>query len=80
MTEKRIGFFDFRLDNFHADVYLSAIRGPLAHRGYRLSGATGLMAEPCEAWCKGNDVHYFSSVEDLAEEARFSDDSGTFQP
>ena len=71
MPEKRIGFFDYRLDNFHANVYLSAIRGPLAERGYCVSGATGLMAEACETWCDANDVPFFSSVGQLASEVDF---------
>lgn len=71
MSKKRIAFFDYRLDNFHADVYLSAIRGPLAERGYRVCGATALDAQPSEAWCKSNDVPYFVKLEDLAAQADF---------
>ena len=51
MTQtKRIGYFDYRLDNFHAEVYLKALRGPLAHRGYQVAGATALVPEPSRDW------------------------------
>ncbi len=29
MTTKRIGYIDYKLDNFHANVYLNLIRGDL---------------------------------------------------
>ena len=66
MTSNKIGFIDYRLDNFHADVYLRAIRGPLAERQFVVGGATGIVAEPCTKWCHDNDVPYFPTVAQLA--------------
>ena len=40
MSRKRIGFVDYQLDNFHANIYLRALRGPLTDRGYDVVGAT----------------------------------------
>lgn len=66
MRGKRIGFVDYRLDNFHAEVYLKALRGPLADRGYQVTGATALLAEPSRDWAAERGVPYFDDVERLA--------------
>ncbi len=71
MPNKRIGFVDNRLDNFHANVYLSALRGPLLGRGYEVTGATALEQEPSKAWAREHDVPYFAHVSKLAESADF---------
>jgi predicted dehydrogenase len=63
---KRIGFFDYRLDNFHAEVYLKAIRGPLAHRGYDVVGATALVEAPSRDWAAERGATYCDSLEELA--------------
>ncbi len=66
MSEKRIGLVDFQLDNFHAKVYLAALRGPLASRGYRIVGATAGDAAPSQKWAHENELDYFDSVAMLA--------------
>lgn len=66
MTAKRIGFVDDYLDNFHANTYLSALRGPLASRGWEVAGATALQAEKGAAWASEKGVAYFDTVADLA--------------
>jgi hypothetical protein len=66
MASKRIGFVDDDLDNFHANTYLTAIRGPLAERGWRVAGATALQAEKGRVWAGRNDVAYYDSVAELA--------------
>ncbi|QEG32902.1 Gfo/Idh/MocA family oxidoreductase [Bythopirellula goksoeyrii] len=71
MTYKRIGFVDYDLDNFHARVYLEALRGPLASRGYTVEGATALLAEPSGKWASAHDLRYFDSVEQLANEVDY---------
>lgn len=65
MAVKRIGFIDHRLDNFHAEVYLKALRGPLAARGYEVAGATALEPTPSCAWAAERGVAYFDSIEEL---------------
>lgn len=67
MNKKRIGFVDKNLDNFHANVYLSAVRGALAERGYTVAGATALESEAGKLWSAEKDVPYFASSEELAE-------------
>ena len=64
---KRIGFIDYDLNNFHADVFLEAIRGPLASRGFDVAGATALQHEPSAKWADTNAVRYFESVDALDE-------------
>lgn len=55
----RIGFVDDDLNNFHADTYLQAIRGPLAERGFTVAACTALQADAGRSWAAKNDVPYF---------------------
>lgn len=68
MPAKRIGFVDDALDNFHANTYLDALRGPLADRGYTFAGATALQSQAGAAWASAKEVPYFDSVGALAAE------------
>jgi predicted dehydrogenase len=65
MAVKRIGFVDYRLDNYHAEVYLKALRGPLASRGYEVAGATSLERTISRAWAEERSLPYFSSIAEL---------------
>ncbi len=67
MGNKRIGIFDYRLDNFHANVYLDALRGPLADRGYQIVGAAALIEDASRDWCECKELPYFESFEALSE-------------
>lgn len=67
MAVKRIGFVDYRLDNYHAEVYLKAIRGPLASRGFEVVGATAIEVAVSEAWAAERKLPYFASLEELNE-------------
>ena len=60
-SPKRIGFVDDNLDNFHARVYLEALRGPLKERGYVVAGATALQHEKSKEWAAKNNLEYFES-------------------
>ncbi len=62
---QRIGFVDFDLNNFHADVYLKLLRGDLQSRGFTVAGATALQAESSQAWCAQNKVPYYYDVDTL---------------
>src|SRR5688572_26234667 len=55
----RIGFVDYKLDNFHANVFLRAFRGPLKDRGATVAGCTALDEESGRAWAEKNGVPYF---------------------
>lgn len=59
---RRIGFVDDDLDNFHARVYLEAIRGPLKERGFVVSGATALQHDKSRAWAAKNDLAYYDDA------------------
>src|ERR1041384_4331978 len=61
-SPKRIGIVDDNLDNFHARVYLDAIRGPLKERGFVVSGATALQHEKSRAFAAKNNLEYVDSV------------------
>ncbi|WP_442484555.1 hypothetical protein [Aeoliella sp. SH292] len=66
MNAKQVGFVDDHLDNFHANTYLDALRGPLAFRGWKVSGVTALQYEKGVAWAKEKGLPYFHSVGELA--------------
>ncbi|MGY8825997.1 MAG: Gfo/Idh/MocA family oxidoreductase [Candidatus Latescibacterota bacterium] len=68
---QRIGFVDFNLENFHADVYLKLLRGELATRGFDVAGATALEEEPSKVWADKNDVPYYDSIEELDAQVDF---------
>ncbi|MCL5998957.1 MAG: Gfo/Idh/MocA family oxidoreductase [Chloroflexi bacterium] len=62
---KRIGFVDYNLENFHANVYLAAMRNELKGRGYTVAGCTALNLVDGKAWAAKNGVPYFDSVGEL---------------
>ncbi len=65
MTEptKRIGFVDYKLDNFHANIYLKILRTELKERGFVIGGCTAMKAKEGRAWAEKNEVPYFAGVE-----------------
>jgi predicted dehydrogenase len=62
---KRIGFVDYNLQNYHANVFVSILNKELAGRGYSVSGCTALLADEGRAWGEKNNVPYFESVAEL---------------
>lgn len=68
MPSKRLGFVDDDLDNFHANTYLDAIRGPLADRGWEVAGAFALQHESGRRWADAKSVRFYESAAALAAE------------
>lgn len=62
---KQIGFVDFKLDNFHANTYLAAIRKDLIGRGFAVTGCYSLDEASGRPWAEKNGVPYFDSVAKL---------------
>src|SRR5262245_62079954 len=60
-TGRRIGFVDLNLDNYHANVFLQALRGPLATRGFSVTGSTGTKTAESRAWSEKNNVPFFDN-------------------
>jgi hypothetical protein len=58
----RIGFVDDDLNNYHADVFLQALRGRLKERGFQVSACTGLKKEAGRRWADKNGVRWFETV------------------
>lgn len=58
----RIGFVDDNLENFHANTFLTLLRGPLASRGFTVTGCTALKDAPSRAWATKNNVPYVADV------------------
>jgi predicted dehydrogenase len=63
----RIGFVDYKLENFHANVYLKAYRNQLKDRGWTVAGAWAMDQDNGRAWAEHNDVPYFKSATALNE-------------
>ncbi len=64
----RIGFVDYKLDNFHANVFLKAYREQLKARGATVTGATSLDEDGGRAWAKAKDVPFFADATQLNEQ------------
>ncbi|HTL31134.1 MAG TPA: Gfo/Idh/MocA family oxidoreductase [Tepidisphaeraceae bacterium] len=62
----RIGYVDFKLENYHANVFLKLFREQLKDRGATVAGCFGLDQETARAWSAKNNVPLFSSVRELA--------------
>jgi predicted dehydrogenase len=68
---KRIAFVDYKLENFHANVYLKAFRNQLKDRGYEVVGCHAMDEEGGKAWAAKNNVPYFADVLKLNEAADY---------
>ena len=68
---RRIGFVDLNLDNYHANVFLQALRGPLDSRGFIVAGATGAKVAESRAWAEKNRVPFFENDDALNEAVDF---------
>ena len=64
---KRIGFVDYDLENFHANVYLKLLRNELKDRGFTIDGCFGTQQESSRELAEKNEVPYFNSVQELNE-------------
>src|SRR6185369_12441242 len=65
---RRIGFVDYKLENFHANVYLKAYRNQLKDRGWTVAGCYALDEANGRAWAEHNDVPFLKSPEALNEQ------------
>jgi predicted dehydrogenase len=65
---RRIGFVDYQLENFHANVYLKAYRNQLKDRGWTIAGCYALDETNGRAWAEHNDIPYSKSPEALNEQ------------
>jgi predicted dehydrogenase len=65
---RRIGFVDYKLGNFHANVYLEAYRNPLKDHGWTVAGCYALDEENGRAWAEDNDVPYVKTPAALNEQ------------
>src|SRR5262245_33462396 len=60
---RRIGFVDLNLENYHANVFIQALRGPLESRGFTVAGVTGTKMMESRAWAEKNQVPFFENDE-----------------
>src|SRR5690242_585312 len=71
MPGGRIGFLDYKLENFHANVFLKDIRGALQNRGFTLAGCWGMDADVGKAWAAKNAVPWFENADAMANAVDF---------
>jgi hypothetical protein len=71
MPTKRLAFFDYDLNEFHADHFLALLRGPLAERGFIVSSCFGLQDAPSREWAKKHNVPYAADLADLDKNSDF---------
>lgn len=64
-TRSRIGFVDDNLENFHANTFLTLLRGPLESRGFTVTGCVGLQDAPSRAWATKNNVPYIADAAEM---------------
>lgn len=62
----RVGLVDYQLENYHANVFLKAYRGPLTGHAI-VAGCFALDEANGRAWATKNDVPYFEDVQKLHE-------------
>ncbi len=67
IREKRIGFVDDNLENFHANVYLKLLRNELQHRCFVVAGCTGMRPRAGRKWAEANGVPWFPDAAGLNE-------------
>ncbi len=64
-TGGRIGFVDYKLDNYHANVFLGILRKDLKKRGFDVTGCIALDEKGGGAWAKKNRVPYYDNAAQL---------------
>ncbi|MBI4662496.1 MAG: hypothetical protein HY735_27080 [Verrucomicrobia bacterium] len=71
IQSRRVGFVDDNLENYHANVFLNALRGPLNDKGFTVAGCVGLREAEGRAWAQKNAVTYFDTAAALNEAVDF---------
>jgi len=57
----RVGFIDFQLENYHANIFLKAIRHDLTGCGAKVTGCYALDAPAGRVWAQKNQVPWYDS-------------------
>lgn len=68
---KRIAFVDYRLENYHANVFLDAFRTTLKERGFEVSACHALDQANGRTWAEKNQVPYCSDLLKLDRQADY---------
>jgi predicted dehydrogenase len=68
---KRIGYVDFNLENFHANIYLKHLRNELKDRGFDVAGCTAVNESAGREWAARNAAPYFSTPREMASHVDF---------
>jgi predicted dehydrogenase len=68
---KRIGFVDFQLENYHANVFLEALRNDLKWREFDVAGCTAMDEAGGRTWAQKNEVPYYATPAELNKAVDF---------
>ncbi|MBE3583957.1 MAG: Gfo/Idh/MocA family oxidoreductase [Limnochordaceae bacterium] len=63
----RIGFVDYKLNNFHTNTYLKLLRGELKGLGAVAAAAWGMDEESSRQWAAENQVPWYDSARAVAD-------------
>lgn len=64
---KRIGYYDYKLDNWHANTYLEILKNKFADSGYEVSVCKALDEEEGRKWAAEKNIPYADTIEDFAK-------------
>ena len=67
MTTRLIGYVDFKLNNFHANVYLDLLRGELKPRGWEVATCWGLDETEGRKWAAEKNVPFAANAKAMAD-------------
>ncbi len=66
---KRIAFVDAKLDNYHANIFLDAMRGDLKSRGWDVTACHALDEAGGKVWAGAKGVRYLADPKQLGKAA-----------
>lgn len=64
---KRIGYYDYKLDNWHANTYLDILKNKYADNGYEVTVCKALDEEEGRKWAAEKNIPYADTLEDFAK-------------
>jgi predicted dehydrogenase len=64
---RKIGFIDYRLNNFHANIYLDLLRTKLKGRGWKVGACWAMDEKEGRLWAKRKKVPFVSDLEEMRD-------------
>ena len=67
MAAKQIGLVDYRLENFHANVFVELLRTKLKRRGWKAAARWAMDAKGGRAWARRKRIPFVDDVRAMAD-------------